>query len=216
MGLTEPSLYDSDEELARQLIESGHPWLAGVTLARLRKEGFARLNVPKPFLPFAEGFPTPSGKLEFLSSAATREGHDPLPDYVPPAEVSDTVRAARYPLTLVSAAPHHFLNTVFGNNPELRRRAGEPRITLHPSDAATRGLAAGDRARVGNERGSFEAAVEVSDRVRPGVAATTKGHWAKLTGGSNVNATVDERDSDIGGGAVYHDTRVEVEAPPIR
>jgi anaerobic selenocysteine-containing dehydrogenase len=212
MGLTEPSLYDSDEELARQLLGSGHPSLAGITLDRLRKEGFVRLNVPKPFLPFADGFPTPSGKLEFVSSRAAAEGHDPVPCYVAPAEVSDAGRAARYPLALVSAASHHFLNTVFGNNPELRRRAGEPRITLHPSDAAARDLADGDRARVGNERGSFDAIVEVSDRVRPGVAATTKGHWAKLTGGSNVNATVDERDSDLGGGAVYHDTRVEVEA----
>jgi hypothetical protein len=28
--------------------------------------------------------------------------------------------------------------------------------------------------------------------------------------GATVNATVDERDSDMGGGAVYHDNRVEV------
>ncbi|MCW2941088.1 MAG: hypothetical protein JWN00_4073, partial [Actinomycetia bacterium] len=31
-----------------------------------------------------------------------------------------------------------------------------------------------------------------------------------LSGGSSVNALVDERDADLGGGAVYHDTRVEV------
>jgi anaerobic selenocysteine-containing dehydrogenase len=211
MGLTEPSLYDSDEELARQLLDSDHPWLTGVTLDRLRKEGHVRLNVPKPFLPFAEGFPTPSGKLEFVSARAAAAGHDPVPAYVPPAAATDTERAARYPLVLISAASHHFLNTVFANNPELRRRAGEPRITLHPADAAARGLTDGDRVRAGNERGSFDAVVEVSDRVRPGVAATTKGHWAKLSGGSNANATVDERDADLAGGAVYHDTRVEVE-----
>jgi hypothetical protein len=47
------------------------------------------------------------------------------------------------------------------------------------------------------------------------VAATAKAHWAKLTGGSSVNATVDERDADMGGGAVYHDTRVEVVAVDV-
>jgi hypothetical protein len=31
-------------------------------------------------------------------------------------------------------------------------------------------------------------------------------------GCANVNATVDERDSDMGGGAVFHDNRVEIEA----
>ena len=92
------------------------------------------------------------------------------------------------------------------------RKAGEPRITLHPDDAAARGLADGDEARVFNARGSFVAAVEVSDRVRPGVVASTKGHWLKnVRGGANVNATVEERDADMGGGAVFHDNRVEVE-----
>ena len=49
-----------------------------------------------------------------------------------------------------------------------------------------------------NARGSFEAEVEVSDRVRPGVIASTKGHWLKhVRGGANVNATVEERDADM-------------------
>ncbi len=210
LGLTEPSLYDSDEALAGQALGSGHPWLAGITLERLRAEGFVRLAVPEPFLPFADGFPTPSGRLEFHSRRAAADGHDPLPGFAPAAEVADATLAARYPLALVSAAGHHFLNTVFGNNPELRRRAGHPRVVLHPADAATRGLATGQRVLVRNDRGSFAAVVEVDDRVRPGVAATTKGYWAKLTGGSTVNATVAERDADLGGGAVYHDNRVEV------
>ncbi|HEU5160234.1 MAG TPA: molybdopterin oxidoreductase family protein [Streptosporangiaceae bacterium] len=212
MGLTEPGLYDSDEELAQQLLDSGHPYLTGITLDRLRKEGFARLSVPDPFVPYADGFPTPSGRLEFVSARAERDGLGALPDYRPPAEVADAGRARRYPLAMISAASHHFLNTVFGNNPELRRRAGGPRVVLHPADAAARGLADGADVRVFNDRGGFDAVVEISDGVRPGVAATTKGHWAKFTGGATANATVDERDADMGGGAVYHDTRVEVAA----
>ncbi len=210
MGFTEPSLYDSDESLAAQLLDSGHPWLTGITLDRLRKEGFARLSVPDPFLPYADGFPTPSGKLEFESARAERAGLGPLPDYLPPAEVTDPVRAERYPLALISSAAHHFLNSMFANNAELRRRAGGPRVVLHPADAAARDLADGTAVRVFNERGGFDAVVAVSDRVRPGVAATTKGHWGKFNGGANANATVDERDTDVGGGPVYHDTRVEV------
>jgi anaerobic selenocysteine-containing dehydrogenase len=203
MGMTEPSLYDSDEDLARQLLDSPHPSLAGITLEGLREQGFARLNVARPFLPFADGFPTTSGRLEFYSKRATRAGHDPLPGFTPPADVGDG-------LVLISAASHHFLNTTFGNNPELRRRSGVPVIVLHPDDAAAREISDRDAVRIHNDRGSFEAVAEVSDRVRPGVAATTKGHWAKFNGGANANATVDERDSDMGGGAVFHDNRVEV------
>jgi anaerobic selenocysteine-containing dehydrogenase len=206
MGLTEPALFDSDESLAEQALAT----VDGVTLADLRASGFARLPVPSPFLPFAQGFPTPSGKLEFWSSRAQAAGHDPLAGFTPAAEVSDDALAARYPLSLVSAASHHFLNTVFGNNPELRRRAGRPRIVLHPVDASARGLTPGASVAVHNDRGRFTAEVDVADWVRPGVAATTKGFWAKFVGGTNANATTDERDSDMGGGAVFHDNRVEV------
>jgi anaerobic selenocysteine-containing dehydrogenase len=203
MGLTEPSLYDSDEDLVRQLLDTDHPWLEGVTVEALREQGFVRLNVDRPFLPFAKGFPTSSGRLEFSSRRATRLGFDPLPGFTPHADTGEG-------LVLISAASHHFLNSTFGNNPELRRRAGGPVIVLHPDDAAARGVADGDAVRVHNARGSFAARAEVSDRVRPGVAATTKGHWAKLTGGDTVNATTDERDADMAHGAVFHDNRVEV------
>ncbi|WP_329236127.1 molybdopterin oxidoreductase family protein [Actinoallomurus sp. NBC_01490] len=204
MGMTEPSLYDSDEDLVRQLLDSAHPWLDGITVEELRRRGFARLRVDRPFLPFADGFPTSSGRLEFYSERATRLGLDPLPGFTPHADPGEG-------LVLISAAPHHFLNTTFGNNPELRRRAGGPVIVLHPDDAAARGIADGDAVRVHNARGAFEATAEVSDRVRPGVAATTKGRWAKFTGGATVNATIDERDADMRHGAVFHDNRVEVD-----
>jgi anaerobic selenocysteine-containing dehydrogenase len=66
--------------------------------------------------------------------------------------------------------------------------------------------------RVFNGRGSFLAAAEITDRVRQGVVASTKGRWPRHSvGAATVNATVDDRESDMGGGAVYHDNRVEIE-----
>src|SRR3954452_17286938 len=198
MGLTEPSLYEDDESLARTLLgDAGYE--------RLYEEGSMRLDYPSPFVPFTEGFPTPSGKLEFYSAKALQDGHDPLPGYVPPAQFGDA------PLALIAPAGHWFLNSMFANKPDLMKKAGGPRIEIHPQDALPRGLRSGDRATVFNARGSFEADVEVSDRVRPGVIASTKGHWLKLVrGGANVNATVEERDADMAGGAIFHDNRVEV------
>jgi anaerobic selenocysteine-containing dehydrogenase len=201
MGLEEPALYDSDEQLARTFV-------GDEMFERLLQKGWVRLDVPDPFIPFEHGFPTPSGRLEFVSQRAADDGHDPLPGYTPPAEAAEPEG-----LALVAPASHWFLNSTFANKPDLMARAGGPRIELHPSDAAERGLRTGDEARVFNARGEFTAEVQVSDRVRPGVVASTKGHWLKhVRGGANINATVDERDADMGGGAVFHDNRVEVEA----
>jgi anaerobic selenocysteine-containing dehydrogenase len=202
MNLEEPALYDDDETLARTL-------LGDADYERLYEQGWTRLDYPTPFVPFAEGFPTPSGKLEFFSEKAQEDGHDALPGYVGPAD-SDL------PLALIAPASHWFLNTMFANKPDLMKRAGEPRIELHPQDADARDLQTGATARIFNARGAFLATVEVSDRVRPGVIASTKGHWLKnVRGNANANATVEERDADMGGGAVFHDNRVEVERASV-
>jgi anaerobic selenocysteine-containing dehydrogenase len=213
LGVTEPSVYDSDDDLARAVLASDDPALAGITLERLKADGWARLNVPTPFVPFADGFPTPSGRLEFVSPRMMELGLDPVPAYTPPAEAAqrETGLARHYPLALIAPASHYLLNSMFANVPELERRQGAPALVLHPTDAAARGLREGDVARVYNNRGEFRAIVRVSDAVRMGVAAASKGFWPKrVAGAANANATVAERDSDMGGGAVFHDNRVEV------
>jgi anaerobic selenocysteine-containing dehydrogenase len=137
-------------------------------------------------------------------------GLDPVAGYTPPYETSSLSQA--YPLALITPADHHFLNSIFANVPDQLRRSGPPAVLIHPADAQARGIAEGAPVRVANGRGSFVATAVITDRVRRGVVASTKGRWPGLVdGGATVNATVDERDSDMGGGAVYHDNRVEVE-----
>jgi anaerobic selenocysteine-containing dehydrogenase len=210
LGVTESCVYASDDDLARAVLDSDDAALAGMTLERLKAEGWARLAVPTPFVPFGTGFPTPSGRLEFDSPRMVEVGLDPVPTYTPPYEAAAR-EPGRYPLALIAPASHYLLNSMFANVPELERRQGAPSIALHPDDAAARGLGEGDVARVFNDRGEFRATVRVSDRVRPGVVAASKGFWPKrVAGASNVNSTVAERDSDMGGGAVFHDNRVQI------
>jgi anaerobic selenocysteine-containing dehydrogenase len=214
MGLDTPALYDSDEDMARQLLDSGHPSLGGITLEELKARGWIRLSYPDPFVPFANGFPTASGKMEFVSDRMAQAGLDPVAGYTPAYETSqrDTALAREYPLALVTPADHYFVNSIFANVPRQKQRSGATTLLIHPDDAGPRGIAAGDEVRVSNARGSFFAVADVTDRVRPGVVASTKGRWpGDSKHGTTANATVDERDSDMGGGAVYHDNRVRVE-----
>lgn len=214
MGLATPALYDSDETIARQLLDGGHLSLAGITLEELRARGWMRLHYPDPFVPFADAFPTASGKLEFVSDRMAESGLDPVAGYTPSHETSqhDTALAEEYPLALVTPANHYFLNSIFANVPKQQGRSGVATLLIHPDDAAPRHISAGDEVRVANARGAFFAVADVSDRIRPGVVASTKGRWPGFSkNGATINATVDARDSDMGRGAVYHDNRVRVD-----
>ncbi len=204
LDVTEPAVLAEDEELAAAALDS--PTLAGITVESLRANGFQRVARPRPYLPFVEGFPTPSGRFEFVSTAAETDGAGPLPDYVPPHESLGTTGDGG--LALISAANHYLVNSTFSGSP-LHRRAGAPVVTLHPADAAARGIGEGDPIVVRSPRGRFEATAAVSDVVRVGVAATTKGLRPGGSGAS-VNATTADRDSDCGGGATFHDNRVWV------
>lgn len=214
MCLDEPALYDSDETIARQLLDSGHRSLVGITFEQMKARGWMRLNYPEPLVPFADGFPTASGKLEFLSDQMAKSGLDPVAGYTPSHETSQhgTAVAHAYPLALITPANHYFLNSTFANVPRQQQRAGVATLLIHPDDAASRDIATGDEVRVSNARGSFFAVADVSDSVRSGVVTSTKGRWpCDSKQGATVNATVDDRDSDMGTGALYHDNRVQVD-----
>jgi anaerobic selenocysteine-containing dehydrogenase len=216
MGLTDPEFAEDDLTLIRRVLESDDPRLEGVTLERLLEDGWARLAVPAPFLPYAapERLNTATGKIQFHAPEMERMGLDPLPCFIPPAEspALDAELARRFPLALLSPPEHQFLNSTFANVPALRAAAGSAKLLLHPDEAAVRGVESGDRVRVWNDRGHFFARAIVTEEVRPGVVASYGVRWARLSeAGLTVNDTTAQRLSDMGGGATFYDNAVEVE-----
>ena len=215
MGMTDPLMVDDDLTLIRQSLDSQSPKLKGVTFDTLLEHGWTRLNVPTPFLPYADGgFPTPSGKCELYSARLAEMGLDPLPTYIPPYESieRDPVLVARLPLTLISSPAHTFLNTTFVNITSLRRQAHEPEVLLHPADAERRGIAAGMMVTVHNDRGAFMAKARVDATIREGVAWAPSIWWGKLAAdGANANQTTSQRITDMGNGPVFYDNQVEIE-----
>ena len=214
MELEEPSLRDDDITLIRQALASNHERMEGVTFEHLCERGWVRLNVPRPFLPFAHGgFLTPSGKCEFVSPRLAEMGLDPVPTYFAPYESveSDPMLAARFPLQLISSPAHQFLNTTFVNIPTLRRAAREPECIMHPDDAGLRGLSDQQVVQIQNDRGAFHARVRISDGIRAGVVWAPSIWWTKLAGdGRNANDTTSQRLTDMGEGPVFYDNLVDV------
>jgi anaerobic selenocysteine-containing dehydrogenase len=214
MGLDEPMFRDDDVTLIRQALGGSQGRLEGVTFETLLEKGWVRLNLPKPYLPYADGgFTTPSGKCELYSQRMADMGLDPLPAFTPPYEFPEEVPALaeRYPLTLISSPAHQFLNSTFVNVESLRRAANEPECLLHPVDAERRGIAVGARVVVHNDRGAFTAVARVEEGIRPGVVWAPSIWWGKFAAdGANANQTTSQRETDMGHGPVFYDNLVEV------
>jgi anaerobic selenocysteine-containing dehydrogenase len=209
MGFNEPCFDDREDELIDQAIGTGEPWFAGITPERLEREGHIALNLPAneagDVLPFssAEWFRTSSGRGELV----------PVPVFVPPVESrnGEGARDGRYPLELLPRKADNYMNSTFANIPvhQAMERRTEGVLEMHPQDAAARGIASGDEVEIFNQRGRILLRASVNGHVGAGVVAARL-DWNKLTGGANVNVLTSERLTDIGGGATFYSTLVEV------
>jgi len=204
MGFDEPCFADSDETLCRAAFGDC------VDFQALLKEGFATL--PLPDAPFAlGGFPTPSGRCEFVSARLQAMGLDGLPDHVPNHEVAGS--SADYPLAMISPPARNFLNSSFVNVKSLRDIEGEPLLEIHAMDAAARGITSGSVVTVFNQRGRYRCKAQVSERARPGVVNGLGVWWRKLgLDGTNVNELTSQLLTDMGRGPVFYDCLVQVQA----
>jgi len=215
MGFSEPCFADSDDAMARQAWRRTDPRAADLDWDALKKDGWRRLALPAIHAPFAQGnYPTASGKCEFWSATQQALGEDPLPAYLPPREsaASNPDLAKTYPLAFISPPARNFLNSSFANLPQFVAEEKTPKLDLHPLDAAARGLNEGDVVRIRNDRGSFTAALRVTDRARPGVAVAPSIWWQKLApDGRNANAVTSQALTDMGRAATFYDCLVEVE-----
>ena len=157
--------------------------------------------------------PDPVGQVRAVSEKLGAEGHRPAADYIPPREgPRATPSWPAFPLAFISPPAHHFLNSTFSAQPVFVRREGEPRLVIHPDDAAARRIHDGQMVRAFNDRGAFLAKARVSDAARLGVVVGLSVWWAKLCpGGRNANAVTSQALTDLGGGATFYDALVEVE-----
>jgi anaerobic selenocysteine-containing dehydrogenase len=207
MGFEDPCFRESEDDMIRTLLASGHPFLKDITLERLEQEHSIRLNVSEPgtpFLPFAEGgFGTPSGKCEF--GAESLEYHPPIE-----SRLGDPALLQRYPLELVSSKNDDSMNSTFGNRAGVDHQTAV--LHIHSDDAAARSIRNGDRVRVFNDRGSLLLAAEVDGAVAPGVVRAPSVRWNKLSPDRrNANALISDRLTDMGGGPTFYNCLVEVE-----
>ncbi len=230
LGFEEENFKWSDTECLEHYIDWSSPACDGIDLNYLKEHGYFRLNVGTKDnrAPHKEGnFPTPSGKCEFRVVGAKnfvagpfrqmyedfQPGEDipELPDYVPSKETSSAnpELAKKYPLNILAPKSHGFINSSYANFESKIKGQGEQFVMIHPADAMDRGIVDGSRAKVINERGSFEAVAKVTTDVNKGIVVATLGYWRQLNNGV-VNSVSSNAFGDMGHSPTSHDCLVEV------
>ncbi|HVT44592.1 MAG TPA: molybdopterin-dependent oxidoreductase [Thermoanaerobaculia bacterium] len=117
-------------------------------------------------------------------------------------------------LRLLTPKSHYFLNSSFANMPRHRKSMVRPTLEMHSSDAASRSLTDGDKVIVGNERGSLEVWLRVSDAIRPGVASLPGKWWTEPHETNALANRLTPSEYTPGGQPAYNDTFVEVSRSP--
>jgi anaerobic selenocysteine-containing dehydrogenase len=147
----------------------------------------------------------------------------------PAALVADVARLrarlatpeTRTGLSLIGRRDLRSNNSWMHNSPRLMKGRDRCLLLMHPADAGERGLLDGEHVRVRSRAGEVEAALHVTDEMRPGVVSLPHGWGHDRPGirlrvaaerpGASFNDVSDERETDaLCGTAVLNGLRVEV------
>ncbi len=160
---------------------------------------------------FLDGFATADRRFHFAADWS-RVGRDHadmprLPDHFAAIDAADASR----PFRLVTGPSRAFLNSSFTETPGSRRQAGQPTARIAAPDCARLGIAAGDRVRLGNDRGSLVLPAEPFDGLPTGVVMV-ESVWPNdaFEEGIGINLLTSADPGPPLGGAVFHDTAVWV------
>lgn len=203
MGLTDKVFRMSERELLRELFRGASGPVAAFDPGSLPEVGPVSIASKQ-----GQTFRTPSGKLEFYSETLAREGLPPLPDWQPDPEPRD----GSFPLRLLTAPGYFQSHTAFSGVDALRAREGQPSCILHPQDAAARGLEDGQTVRLFNRLGSVGLVLRVRDEVQPGVVLVPGQRSDQETVSGTINMLCGGSFTDMGDGATYQSTWLEVAA----
>jgi anaerobic selenocysteine-containing dehydrogenase len=198
MGFEEDCFNETVADMiAGALDNPNNPYLQGIDYQELAARQYLKAGV-KPLFPGK--LETPSGKIELYSEKMKRDGHSPLPTYLP------LVDDEEFPFLFVPGPNHNFLNSTFSNNKKHQSLEKEL-LYMNWKDAESLGIADGEIVRIRNNRGQCEMKAAVGDAVLQGVVVT-QGLWGN--GHSLVNSLTPDRVADMGNGATFFSGKVQV------
>ena len=150
-----------------------------LTFAELIQRGFVK--VPLKYRKYeAQGFKTPTGRIELYSTRFEQMGYAPLPLYEEPPEspISTPEVAKEYPIVLTTGARiSFFFNSEHRQVEKLRKAYRDPMVDIHPETAARYNIKKGDWIWIETRRGRIRQRARITTGIDPRVVAAEHGWW---------------------------------------
>jgi thiosulfate reductase/polysulfide reductase chain A len=210
MGMTREFPFRNYEDFLRAQLEG-----SGIDYDELRARGFIEFpaEILAPGRHRRAGFPTPSGKIEMVSSVLSAAGYPAEPVLAKGAQCGDE----RFPYHLITYKLPFHTQSATAENPYLAAVQSDNPVLINPETARHLGVVTGAKVRIASVRGAITARVRVSAGIRPDTLALSHhfGHsaYSRLAAGRGVNgnAVISGGTDPIGGNLTFNDTRVRVE-----
>jgi anaerobic selenocysteine-containing dehydrogenase len=197
----------------REMLDTDHPLLQGISLERLQREDAVFLNRPREaYVAFTDfKFKTPSGRIEIYKEELVQFGAA-LPCYREPVEASpDSPLSRRFPLTLLFSHSRHRIHSTFANLSKMKQFEPEPIVEMHPEDSRRRKIITEQWVRVWNDRGSVVLKCRSNADLREGVVVIAEGSWVKDFAVGDPYGLTHEQVSATSENYAFFDTLVEIE-----
>ena len=195
-GFNDNAFKDSDEDLLEQAFDLSQRHQKTIKdlaeddiISTLDAEHIWLSDMPKDY------------KITFYNQALQQQYGYGLPRY------KDINRPLPY--QLITAASPQRTNGFFG------AEAGSmalQQVEINPSDAKELGIETGQIVKLSNHKGNVILKAKVTEDIAKGVLSTDKGAWCQSSPtGQSANALIDNQSrTDIGDGAAYYDTFVDI------
>jgi anaerobic selenocysteine-containing dehydrogenase len=206
---------------ARDIIDATLQTSGWGTLAQLESARWIDCQPDFDTAHYVNGFGYGDGKFRFKPDWAqvpfprAAKGAAPPPDIprLPDHWEAIEEATAEHPFRLATSPSRNFLNSTFTETPTSLAREKRPEVMIHPDDAATLGIATGDKVLLGNHRGEVRIHARLFDGVRRGVLIA-ESIWPNRAyeDGRGINTLTGADAIAPFGGAAFHDNRVWIRA----
>ena len=218
-----PGFGKTERELIETMLRKGKR----LSLAEVEERKWVDLQPDFETSHFLNGFGFPDKKFRFKPLWADEKHpyHPPksmglqgwwqdlpaMPDYLAVNEAAD----AEHPFKLATSPARNFLNSSFQNTPTSVAKEVRPVLKIHPDDAASLGIADGERIQIGNKRGQVILHAAFFDGLQRGVTIQ-EGIWpnSAFEGGQGINTLTSADAIAPHGGAAFHDIAIWIRKAP--